>query len=278
LGAFFMKYCDLHIHSTASDGTFTPEKIARRAKNYRLSGISITDHDTVNAVKEGQVIAERYGLDYIPGLEISTSELEGRMHILGYFIDIENKDLHGLLARLIESREQRVKAIIEKLDALGILCTVEDIERITNGATIGRPHIAEHLVKIGAVDNIWEAFDLYLAAGKPAYVRKWAPSPKEAIEVIHGAGGLAVAAHPGVTDGMMDYIPELVEFGIDGIEAFYPFHKQEDQERARQLAEEYNLVITGGSDCHGTRRGEPLLGVFKVRYECLLKLRERWEE
>ena len=273
-----MKYCDLHIHSTASDGTFTPEQIVERAYNLGLSGIAITDHDTIAAVAEGRAEAEKRGIEYIPALEISSSELEGRMHILGYFIDIDEPLLTSLLAKLIASREKRVSEICEKMGEIGLNCGIEDIEKISNGATIGRPHLAQYLIDNGVVRDIREAFGRYLAVGRPLYVRKWAPSPREAIDTIHHARGLAVLAHPGATPGAMDMLPYMAQLGIDGVEAYYPRQSHEAQQRAIEYAKEFGLAVTGGSDCHGTRRGDPLLGVFKVRFDLLEKLRDAWRE
>jgi len=273
-----MKYCDLHIHSTASDGTYTPTEIAHKAFIKGLSGIAITDHDTTSSIEEGAAACEKYGLDYIPALEISTSDLGGRMHILGYFIDKDNPSLGDLSQRMVESRDNRLTEMCARLTELGYPTKKEDIYRISNGAPIGRPHIAEHLVNIGAVINIWEAFDRFLASGKSAYIPRWAPKPEKAISVIHEAGGLAVAAHPGVTTGMLDKIPELVKLGIDGIEVFYPRHSHENQMRALSYCKKYKLAITGGSDCHGMRRGNPMIGVYKIRYSYMVKLREFWEK
>ena len=273
-----MKYCDLHIHSTASDGTYTPEQIVRRAKNFRLDGIAVTDHDSVAAIDETADIAAKLGIDYAPGLEISTADLDGRMHILGYFIDIGNRALEDLLVKQVQARQGRIVESCKVLTEMGCPCTYEDIEEIANGAAIGRPHIAEFLIQSGAVKNFYEAFSRFLAGGKPAYIPKWAPSPQEAIDTIHAAGGLAIAAHPGITEGMMDKLSNLVKWGIDGFEVYYPRHRHEDMERLIVTAQEHDLIITGGSDCHGLRRGEPLLGIFKVRYELMTNLRKRWEE
>lgn len=273
-----MKYCDLHIHSRASDGTFTPSQIVERAKNFYMSGIAITDHDSIASVEEAADLTAKYGIDFAPGLEISTHYLDGRMHILGYFIDIHNPELTTLIDKQNEARRGRVVETCKKLTEMGFPTEYEDITKIAGNASIGRPHIAEHLVNIGAVRNLLEAFARYLASGKPAYINKWAPSPKEAIDVIHTAGGLAIAAHPGVTEGMMDKLDELIGWGIDGFEAYYPRHSHEDQEEIIALARKNDLVVTGGSDCHGLRRGDPLLGVFKVRYELMEKLRERWQQ
>lgn len=272
-----MKYCDLHIHSTASDGTFTPEQIVERARHYYLSGISVTDHDSIASVEETADLAAKSGIDFAPAIEISTADLDGRMHILGYYLDIHNPGLTELIEKQIQARKDRVVKTCKKLTEMGFPSTYEDISRIAGDASIGRPHIAEHLVNIGAVRNLLEAFVKYLAAGKPAYIYKWAPSPETAIRVIHDAGGIAIAAHPGVTEEMLPKLPKLVEWNVDGFEAYYPRHSHEAQEEIIALARKHDLVITGGSDCHGLRRGDPLLGVFKVRYELMRKLRSRWE-
>ncbi len=272
-----MKYCDLHIHSCASDGTFTPTEIVERAHNFGLSGIALTDHDTVDGVEEALEAARAKGIDLAPALEISTHYLDGRMHILGYYIDIDNAALGDLLKKQVDARVYRVVETCKVITEMGYPCTYDDIARIANGGALGRPHIADFLINAGLVSNIFEAFSRYLAAGKPAYIPKWAPSPQEAIDTIKGAGGLAIAAHPGVTEGMMVKLPELLQWGIDGLEVYYPRHSQRDQQTLVEFANDNDLIMTGGSDCHGFRRGDPLLGIFKIRYEFMTKLRERWE-
>ena len=273
-----MKYCDLHIHSNASDGTFTSQEIVERAKNFRLSGIAITDHDTVAAVETASALAAKYGIDYVPALEISTSRLNGRMHILGYFIDPKNEELLSLTSEMAKSRVARIEKMCDKLRELGLRCDFDEVRRIAKNASIGRPHLAEHMVNNGIVRDMREAFRVYLADGGKVYITRLSPTPEEAISIIHNAGGLAVAAHPGVTTGAMDAIPQLAEFGIDGIEAYYPGHDHKKTQLALDYAKRFDLVATGGSDCHGTRRGDPLLGIFKVRYDILLNLRKRWEQ
>jgi len=273
-----MKYCDLHIHSNASDGTFTPEEIAHRASVHGLSAIAITDHDTVANIHKGQEAALRYGVEYVPGTEFSTSDLDGRLHMLGYYFDLQDPKLPVFLDKIGNSRKMRVETICSKLTNLGITCTMADIEKIAGKASLGRPHIAEYLINVGIVYNIREAFERYLSFGKPAYVEKWAPTPEEIIDFIHSLNGLAVLAHAGVTTGAMEKIPELIDMGIDGIEAYYPRHKHKDQQKLIEYARANGLAITGGSDCHGVRRGDPLLGVFKVRYRLVEGLRRKWEE
>ncbi len=265
------------MHSNASDGTFTPEQIIERAKNYRISGIAITDHDTVAAVKTGQFLAEKNGIDFVPALEVSTSCLNGRMHILGYFIDPDNEELLSMTVEMALSRLKRIEKMCEKLNEIGVRCDFDEVKRIAGLGSIGRPHLAEHMVNNGYVRNMREAFRVYLADGGKVYVTRYSPTPKEAIDIIHRAGGLAVLAHPGVTTGAMDFFPELVKRGIDGIESYYPGHDQIKTQRALDYAKKYNLVPTGGSDCHGFRRGNPLLGIFKVKFSILTNLRERWE-
>ena len=261
------KYVDLHIHSLCSDGSYTPAQIIKRAKSYELSAIAITDHDTVACVAEGEKLAHEAGIEFIRGIEISTSSCNGRMHILGYFVDIESKKLGELIKRMQLARVERIKKICAKLTELEkpvdpelVLSMAKDVD------SIGRPHIALAMIKLGHVSSVHEAFERYLGIGKPAYVPRWAPTPREAIDTIHQAHGLAVIAHCGVTQGCMESIDEIINEGIDGIEAFYPFHNEITTKKLIEIARKHDLAITGGSDCHGTVRGEPLLGVFKVPY------------
>ncbi len=273
---FHLKYCDLHIHSNASDGTFTPAQIVERAWNFRLRGIALTDHDTVSAIAETEVLCAERGLGYIPAIEISTSTLDGRMHILGYFIDRNNTRLLELIGKMADSRNNRIARMCERLNEIGVPCDIDEVRRIADGASIGRPHLAEHMVNRGVVKDVREAFRYYLAEGGKVYILKSSPSPEEAIGIIHGAGGIAIAAHPGVTGGMMEALPKLVEMGIDGFEAYYPGHDHETTSTILKLAKDTDLLVTGGSDCHGLRRGDPLLGVFKVKFEVFERLTEAW--
>jgi len=269
-----LKYCDLHIHSKASDGTFSPAEIVERARNFHLSGIAITDHDTVSAIEETRALCAERGLEFIPAVELSTSALEGRMHILGYYIDTDNVELNGLTEGMSTSRHNRISAMCERLREIGIPCDYDEVRRIADGASIGRPHLAEHMVNIGVVRNVRQAFYEYLAEGGKVYISKKSNPPEQTIETIHRAGGLAIAAHPGVTHGMMDFLPELVDMGIDGFEAYYPGHDHETTSKILSMAKDLGLLVTGGSDCHGMRKGQPMLGIFKVKFDVFEGLRD----
>ena len=262
------RYIDLHTHSTVSDGSWTPTQIVHRAKRYGLSVIAITDHDAVGAIDEESSAAQKVGIDFIPGIEISTAWCNGRMHILGYFIDHRSPAILELLKKLQDSRRDRVLKICERLKELGMNVPPDLVFEIAgNASSVGRPHIATAMIKLGFIPSLQTAFDKYLAYGKPAYIPRYAPTPQEAIETIHSAGGIASIAHCGVTEGCIDNLPELPRMGIDAIEVYYPFHKPHQIEYLKKFARDNNLAISGGSDCHGTVRGEPLLGIYKVPYE-----------
>ncbi len=269
------KYVDLHIHSTVSDGSFTPEQIVERAVRYELSAIAITDHDAVAAIDQALPVAEQMGIEYVPGIEISTAWCEGRMHILGYYIDHHSGAIRGLLDKLQQARRDRIYKVCEKLSELGFPVDPEEVFDIAGGAnSVGRPHIAIAMVRHNYVPNLQSAFDKYLAYGKPAYVPRWAPTPQEAIDIIHQAGGIASIAHCPVTEGCMENLPKIIAMGIDAIEVYYPFHQPHQIEHLKKIARDHGLAITGGSDCHGTVRGEPLLGIYKVPYEVLESMKE----
>jgi len=262
------KYVDLHIHSTHSDGSWTPEMIVERAVKYELCAISLTDHDTASGNSEAMEFSKKLRIDFIPGIEISTKWCQGRMHILGYFIDYSSQAIVNLMKELQESRRQRVYKTCEKLTELGKPIDPAMVFEIAkNSKSVGRPHIANAMVKLGYVPTLQTAFDLYISHNRPAYVPRWAPEPQEAVKTIHSAGGLAVVAHCPVTEGCMKVIDQTPALGIDGIEVFYPPHKPHEIAKLKEFAKIHNLVITGGSDCHGLTRGEPLLGIYKVSCE-----------
>ncbi len=269
-----MKYIDLHIHSSFSDGTEKPAAIVTTMKELGFSAISITDHDTVDAQAESVIVAQKMGIEYVPGVEFSTSYKDVRFHILGYFIDYKDQRLENLSERLIEERNKRAFKMMEKLRSFGIILELEDILAKVTNYNIGRLHFAKAMVEQGYTKSVKEAFDNFLGYGKPCYVPKWTPSPKEIIELIHSIGGVAVLAHPG-TIGEDRYIPHLIECGLDGIEAYYPEHTEKQTEHYRALGEKHGLVITGGSDSHGRVESKPFLGQYKYPYKILDELKEK---
>ena len=254
---------DLHLHSTCSDGSSTPTEVAERAAERGLSVISLTDHDSVSGVAEAQAAGEAYGVRVVPGSELSIKLKDHDIHILGYFLDIENDQLNTSLALYRDERRNRAERIVRKLNRLGIRITFEQVLAKADGAAIGRPHVADVLVEEGFCFSPNEAFNKYLGYGKTAYEEKYVMGPPEAVEVIHSAGGIAVIAHP-VLYRSDDILPALVEQGMDGIEVWHIKHKPDDVRRYSAFADEHGLLKSGGSDCHGDGRGDAVMGKVDV--------------
>ncbi len=260
-----MELIDLHIHSTASDGSYTPEEVVRLAKERGLKAIALTDHDTVDglpsAVAEGQALS----VEVIPGVEISARFPGGSMHILGYFVDYHSGLLDARLAVLKKARADRNPQIIAKLNALGVQVTMAQVARLSGGGQVGRPHIARALLQHGYVRDIQEAFDLYLRNGAPAHVSKFRFPQEEAINMIREAQGIPVLSHPftlglGSAYALKNLLQDLKKLGLAGLEVYYPEHTPEQEARYLKLARELDLLITGGSDFHGLNKPEVDLG------------------
>lgn len=272
-----MKQIDLHTHTTASDGTFSPSENVRRAIEKGLSAIAITDHDTVNGIEEAIKEARRHeGFECIPGIEISTL-FEGQdIHVLGYFIDYKDKKFLTILKDLTSVRDKRNKMILNKLNELGIQIQETELEAKRHGeGNVGRGHIAEILMEKGVVNSLPEAFEKYLGKGKPAYATPERISPLEAIKIILDAKGVPVLAHPGIYDAD-ELIPVLCENGLAGMEYCHPDHSIEQVEHYEKLADKYSLIKTAGSDFHGFRNGEVFhgdIGSCSAPFEILNKLK-----
>ncbi len=264
---------DLHLHTFHSDGTFSPEEVVRRATELGLSAISVTDHDTVAGVPAA-VQAAGGALEIVPGVEITVVFRDRELHVLGYGVRIEDPEFSGLLDRLRQRRLERIRKMIDKVRERGADVTFEEVTAIAGPGSVGRPHLAEAMIRKGFVASLKEAFDRYLADDAPCFVRDSILTVAEAVRLIRAAGGAAVLAHPHrlVED---DWIPGLVEAGIQGIEAYHSDHPPAVAEKYRRMAEERKLLITGGSDCHGFRKQKgPLIGSVSVPYERLDRLRE----
>jgi len=245
-----MNFIDMHTHSTASDGIYSPRKLVDYAIEKGLAGIAITDHDTIDGIEEAIQQARHYkNFIIIPGVELSTEYNNEEVHVLGYMINYKNRYLLKLLNNLQTERNNRALKIIDKLTNLGFEINYEDIERIAGPGTIGRPHIARALIHKGYVKNNEEAFKKYLSKGCPAYVPRQKLTPRDAIDIIRESGGVSVAAHPGLLECMitLDY---LVEIGIDGIEVYHPDHTIDKSLKYLELAKKHNLIVTAGSDFH----------------------------
>lgn len=269
---------DLHTHTVASDGTCTPAENIRYAKEAGLAAVAITDHDTVAGIAEAIEAGKELGLEVVPGVEISTVANGQDIHVLGYFVPYEDEQFHGELSKLRDTRHERNKLLIARLQELGIDITLENVYKCKTGTdkNIGRPHIAEELMELGAVSSMQEAFDKYLAKGAAAYVNPPRISPLEAIRLIKRFGGVAVLAHPGLYDDD-DLVEEIIVYGLDGIEVFHPDNNEKQRQHYLALASDYGLVVTGGSDFHGWRGEEPyhaMLGSSTTGVDELHKLRK----
>lgn len=245
-----MRFIDMHTHSTFSDGIYSPSELVDYAVEKGLSGIAITDHDTVDGIEEAkQRAAVHEDFIVIPGIELSTEYNNEDVHILGYMIDYKKEHLSKLLQRLQNTRDSRAIKIVDRLKKLGIKISYKDVVEMSGDGVIGRLHIARSMIRKGYVQTIGDAFTKYLAKGAPAYVPKHRLTPECAINTIRKAGGFSVVAHPGLlkSESILDY---LIDLDIDGIEAYHPKHSKEQSKRYLKLAEKYNLFVTGGSDFH----------------------------
>jgi len=221
---------DLHSHTTASDGTFSPKALVNLAKSEGIEAIAITDHDTIEGLPDALEEGKKNGIEVIPGVEISIDHQPGSMHVLGLFLDIKSIMLNENLAVLQKSRSSRNPQIIKKLNELGLPITMEEVQKISGGGQVGRPHIAAVLLKKGYVRSIQQAFDKYLKKGAVAYYDRRRLTRERAVDMIHDAGGLVILAHPGTLGingrAFNVLMSELKDVGFDGIEVFYNSHAQ----------------------------------------------------
>lgn len=264
---------DLHIHSTASDGTLSPVEILRLAEKLELGAISITDHDTLKGSKDLLEAAGSSHVRVLTGIEISTIPpalyaVAGSFHILGYGIRLNDPVLNQTLETLQHARENRNPLIISRLNAMGLDITLEEVILASGEAQIGRPHIAQLMIKKGFVQSFDEAFDAYLGFNKPAYVDKYRLDCQKAIEMIIEAGGTPVLAHPFLlripdNSRLESLVATLKEMGLQGIEVYYPEHSSEDVDFYSRLALSHDLAITGGTDFHGAIKPDIQLGYGK---------------
>ena len=275
-----MKRIDLHVHTTASDSTASPAEAVRLAKEAGLSAIAITDHDTVSGYAEAAEAGKKYGVEVVPGIEISTKY--GRaVHILGYYIDPDSDKLAPVLEWVVHDRDERNRKMAELMAADGLPVSYEEMHRRC-GAVIGRPHFAEVLVELGLAKDIRDAFDRYVEKGQKYYLPRNFLSIERSIEIIREAGGVPVLAHPfqyKLDDaGLRELIEHCMESGLQGMECRYSGYSVEQSKYLGRLAEEYGLIKTGGSDFHGDNKRHISIGTgtghLEVPYEYLEKLRQ----
>jgi predicted metal-dependent phosphoesterase TrpH len=256
---------DLHTHTTFSDGTFTPEELVALARERGLTVLAVTDHDSTEGLPRAFAAAAGHGPEIVPGVEFSAARDGHGIHVLAYWIDLDDQEFQAELHRLREDRFARGEAMVRKLRELGYPITFDRVREIAEGKNIVRPHIAQALVEAGVVDTIEDAFTPELIKdGGRAYVEKHALDPVDAVRLIKRAGGLAVTAHPGLHReglGVPDQvIEEMAGAGLDGIECAHPDHPPGAEARYRAMARRLGLVATGSSDCHGTRFDPVRLG------------------
>lgn len=263
---------DLHLHSYFSDGTFAPREIVARAARHDVSPISLTDHDSVAGIPEALQAGTEMNVEVIPGVELSAQDVNQEMHILGYFIHWEDTALQKTLDLLESRRRRRLEEILRRLHGLGIPLPVAEVLQIAGKGTVGRLHVARALLARRAVRNLEQAFDRFLAQGRPAYVERTEFTATQAIGTIRQAGGIAVLAHP--DSGALDRLSHLIEVGLQGIEVFHPSHGSEEILSLSRMATEHGLLITGGSDCHGLAKGEPRLGQTRLPLAYVEHLRQ----
>ncbi len=258
-------YVDLHIHSTASDGTLSPKEIIKTADKVGLRAIAIADHDTIEGSVEALEHQDSSSVEVLPAIEISASFDYGAMHILGYLIHLEDVSLRQTVRVVQEARANRNLEIVRRLQDLGFDISYDEISEASGGGQVGRPHFAQVLVQKGVVQNIDEAFIKFLRKGRPAYVERCRLLPAEAMQTILRAGGVPVLAHPftlnAKTEGDLDRIVAgLKQAGLKGLEVYYPAHGPVRTAQYERLAHRHGLLITGGSDFHGAVKPEIHIG------------------
>jgi 3',5'-nucleoside bisphosphate phosphatase len=272
---------DLHAHTIYSDGTFTPAEAVSLAVERGLSALSISDHDSTEGLDEARAAAEGTGLEIVPGVELSTTHEGGPVHLLCYWPDEEDEELQGELRRLREDRWARGQRMVETLRALGHPITFERVAEIAKGKNVGRPHIAQALVESGVVPELKDAFsEELIGTGGLAYVEKHALESLDALALVKRAEGVAVLAHPGLRWRAELPVPDeliqrMAQAGLDGLEVDHPDHDADARNRYRAMAVRLGMVVTGSSDCHGTRYDPVRMGSETTDPEEFAKLKAR---
>ncbi len=255
-------FVDLHVHSTASDGTRPPDEVVREAKRVGLTAIALTDHDTLDGIAAATAAGAALGVRVVPGIELSAVEADAETHILGLHLS-DTRHLDERLIGLREMRRGRAERIVVRLNELGVRVEMAAVLEQAAGGAIGRPHVARAMIAEGWAVDFRDAFDRYLGSGRPAYIAKERLTAADAIAAIHSAGGLAVLAHP-AQSGTRDRIEAFARTGIDGVEVRHPSHSPEDVARLTALVDFFGLVPSGGSDWHGASEGARTLGMMRI--------------
>lgn len=273
-----MRYADLHVHTYFSDGTFSPEEVVSAALERDISCIGICDHDSVEGVGPASEFAKKNPIEIIPGVELTALKQGKEIHILGYFISWKEKWLAEIFKKIQAERVERMKHMIKKLKNFNIEISLDEVLELSQAkGSIGRLHLARALLKKKAIPSLQAAFSRYIGDFKPCYVEDINFSPKEAVEIILKAKGVPVLAHPGILKDD-SLIPEFMEYGLRGIEVFHSDHSPAAGSKYEKIAKKYNLLVTGGSDCHGMGKSRVLMGSVKVPYSIVEKLKKEVEK
>lgn len=275
-----LKRVDLHIHTTYSDGLLSPEEVVDNAILSGLSAISITDHDITDGIERALKAGAKFGLEVIPGIELSCAFNGSEIHMLGFYINWENSWFQGKLKVFQRARVRRARQIYLKLKKLGVKIEEEDLFSQAGEGSIGRIHFARALLSSGEVKSIQEAFDRYLVKGKPGYVAKLRITPEEGMSMIQKAGGLPVIAHPVFGGGHKAFLKRMKASGLSGIEAYHPGHTASQKRRLLASAGELGLMVTGGTDSHGGDGESSHIGSIEIDYSVVdaLKREKRRRE
>lgn len=264
---------DLHVHTSASDGVFSPPEVVKMAVDSGLLYLSITDHDTTDGIAQALETASLAKICLIPGVEISTDSQAGLAHVLGYFIDYKNEELVTTLKSMRHSRQLRARDMVQKLQRLGVDVRWERVQELAGAASIGRPHIAQAMLEKNYISTFAEAFTKYIGQGGPAYAERIKITPGEAVRLIKQANGLAVLAHPLTINNTDIFIKQLKKEGLDGIEVFYGEYGESEINKLSAIADRLELLKTGGSDFHGINASsETPIGHIEMPEENVLKL------
>ncbi|MGH2506786.1 MAG: PHP domain-containing protein [Ktedonobacteraceae bacterium] len=266
---------DLHTHSTASDGLYTPRELLRMAKEAGLDVLALTDHDTTEGVAEAAEAARAWQIEFIPGVELNTDSDGGEVHVLGYLLELTQPAFQKSLKALRDARERRGQCMVEQLNAHGINISWERVREIAQGS-VGRPHVARALLEAGYVQSIGEAFNTYIGKNGVGFVPRPRLTSVDAVRLIDSANGLPVIAHPLTLPGLSklcEQLPELCAAGMVGLETYYGPYTAENERELCELAEAYHLIPTGGSDFHGPGIHPTPLGGRYVPYEAVERLK-----
>ena len=275
---------DLHTHTTASDGSYSPAELVRLAEQSNLQALAVTDHDSVAGLAEARRAAEGANLELVNGVELACKVAVGTLHMLGYFIEPDDRALGDLLGRMVDSRRKRNPQIIAKLNQLGYEITMAEVRTLASGPIVSRLHIAMVMLEKNYVHSFDEAFGRFLGDNGLAYVKRVEPQPAEAIELIHAAGGLAAVAHPvhlraADEQELGKKLKEFTDLGLDGVEVWYPEHTAQMTERLWRICQRLDLAAVGGSDFHGAAKEHIKLGVgrggMNIPLEILDRLKSR---